>query len=142
MTGSISEVSRASIWRLDIRRPRPAMISRSVAGLVRPGMAISDTSLLLSVGGRRCMTGQREEYVVEGGCVHGESGQRGEARVQFVEQIPDLGGAAVGGDAEGQFAGVTAQDAVAQVPRQLAEVGGGAQHQIQPFAGDPLLELG
>src|SRR5580693_6082510 len=87
-TGSSSEVSRASSWRRLSRRHRLAMIM------------VSDTGgLLVSWDGG--VPGQGEEHVVQGGGVHGEAAHRRAARVELVEQGPDLGRGPVGGDAEG-----------------------------------------
>ena len=39
--------------------------------------------------------------------MHGEPGQDGAAGVELIEQLPDVGGAAIGGDAEGQLGAST-----------------------------------
>src|SRR6266699_2442446 len=77
MTGSSSDVSRASIWRVVRRRQRAVMVSASDTG-----------GLLFGPGGGE--PGQGEEHVVERGGVHGESPHRGAQGVKLIEQGPDL----------------------------------------------------
>src|SRR4051812_47044625 len=101
ITGRNSAVISASRWRSDRRIER--------ADIVRA----SDTGGLLRLGGggaaRRRATGEREEDVVEARAVHREALDRAPARVDLVEQRPDVRGAAVGRDGDRALRAVAAQ---------------------------------
>src|SRR5919106_4594778 len=119
-TGSSSEVSSTSTLRLAMRRLRPDMVTasaRAASGRGRSdsrGTAVGDAVstdtgglllvlVLVLVGlGFGGAAGQGQEHVVEGGAVDGEAAHGPAGRVDLVEQSPDLGGAAVGGDPDGQ----------------------------------------
>src|SRR5215475_15578972 len=125
MTGSSSEVSRASSWRLVRRRHRPVMVSASDMG-----------GLLYWLGGGGCWlgrsaAGQREEHVVERGGVHREALDRRAQRVKLVEQGPDLPSGPVGRDAHGEAGRVAADRAAAGGADQGVEPGAPGRDQVQ-----------
>src|ERR1700759_4164845 len=130
MTGSISAVSRASGLRADSRRLRPAMISAL------------DIVGLLGGGGSGATSGEGEEHVVQAGPVDGEVGDQVAARVGRVEQRPDLGGVALGGDAERQGPVVLVGEPGAEVADELGVGGPAGAGDVQPLGGDLALELG
>src|SRR5215217_6525216 len=147
-TGSSSEVNSASTLRLAMRRLRPDMVTASVRApriglcvaapdgpgpIQLPAGPLSDTGGLLlvlvvvgqgSVGGA---AGQGQEHVVEGGAVDGEALHRPAGRVDLIQQGPHVGGAAVGGDPDGQAARVPLDRAAAQPAGDLLEGGGVGQ---------------
>src|SRR4051794_35533002 len=106
MIGSISEVSSTSTLRRERRRQRPAMVTASAAA-VRAPRAISDIGgLRLGGGGRGGVAREGQEDVVERRLVDGEARDGVAAGIRLVEQTPDLGGRAVGVQAEDEPAGV------------------------------------
>ena len=74
--------------------------------------------------------------------MHGEPVDGQAVRVDLVEQGPHLGGAPVGGDPDGQAGRVAPGGPAVQAPGGLLEGGRVGQHQVEPLAGDLLLELG
>src|SRR5260370_29700831 len=124
MTGSISEVSSASSWRLLSRRHRPAMISDS------------DTGGLL-VGSGSGAPGQGEEHVVERGGMHGEAPHRRALRVELVEHGPNVRRRPVGGDADGQAARITGDRAVAGEAGLAARPRGAGPQPVPALARPP-----
>src|SRR5919108_4734514 len=129
-TGSASEVITASRFRLVRRSPRPAMATQSARPasgrgrrraptVAARGTVSSDTGgllLLLVVGPVGGVAGQGQEHVVEGGAVDGEPVHGLAGRVDLVEQGPDVGGAAVGGDPDDAAVAVVLDGPAAQAP--------------------------
>src|SRR5581483_10972475 len=94
-TGSTSAISSASSCRRDRRTARPARVSASdIDCLLRGGEG-------LAVGGqaRRGAARQGQEHVIQGGRLDREAGQQGSIGVDLVEQLPDVIGRAVSGQA-------------------------------------------
>src|ERR1039457_5136646 len=144
MTGRISEVSSASRLRLDMRAQRAAMVSESLTRLVgrrvarsaAPGSVMSDIEILLrGPGGGAARPGgmarQGQEYVVEGGTVHGEAPHRGAAWVVLIEDAPHVRGGSVGRRADGQAARVAGHHPPAEAAHDVIERRGVRQRQVQ-----------
>src|ERR1039457_2366017 len=114
MTGSSSEVSSASSFRLVRRSDRPAMICHSAAAaglavktVAAPGAAGSDTgSLLFWVAARLLggggVAGQGQEHVVQRRGAYGEPLHRRALGVDLVEQRAHVRRAPVGRDTDGR----------------------------------------
>src|SRR5438067_171394 len=90
-TGRRRAVIRASTWRRDRRRQRPAMVRDSDKGGLRFGIGVAGQ-----------MAREGEEDVVERRRGDGEAHDVAAARVELVEHGTDVPGAAVGGHAERQ----------------------------------------
>src|ERR1022692_2062283 len=156
MTGSSSEVSSASSFRLVRRSDRPAMIchSAAAAGLTAkpaagPGAVSSDTGSLLFwvvarlLGGRGGgVAGQGQEHVVQRRGMYGEPLHRRALGVDFVEQRAHVRRAPVGRNTDGAGALVKVNRAGAELTGKTGEERGIGEHQVQPLIGYLLLELG
>src|SRR6478609_9194266 len=148
MTGSISEVSSTSRFRRLSRRLRPTMAPTWViiVGVLilspSTGSArvISDMDGLL-VGLIRGPSGQGQEDVVEGGLMNGEGAHPARARVDLVQQSPDLRRAAVGRQAHRPAARIGADQPAAEQPADVIEGRRIGQGEIQSLIGDLVLQL-
>src|SRR6185369_9036379 len=112
MIGSINAVIIASRLRLEIRTPRAIIVRMSVPGDDgrTVGMASSDIGKLLSGGGLISgvvgpgsgggPAGQRQEDVVQRRAVQVEPAEQIPARVNLIEDLPDMGGGPVGSDSD------------------------------------------
>src|SRR5919106_5457529 len=148
-TGRITDVSSASTFRVFRRTLRAIMVRTSLSraagrATAAAGKAVrSDTDGLL-VFGRDCggVSGQGEEYVVERRGVDREAAYRPAGGIQLVEQVADMGGAAVGGDADGEAGDIAGDGAAAEDRRHRVKGGAVDQRDLEPAPGEALLERG